>query len=212
MCKAHEATLLYTAAADGTVVKWDASGVHEGKVAPTDSYSDHVQAAVSIDANDELDMVVSVSLDPSVAVRQISSGKLISRFKIKVKSIHSGYAPFLVRLSSRGYIIIVERCYDGIMPHTDRLLVYGINGDCIKTLDSKDYIYSLMVVPDNGYQFLVAGKAGQLLVYDLLSLASSPLDVHPAAVPIKAPIHFLTLVKCDKAPAVNVFSYTRFVS
>ena len=118
--------LLYSASKDGTIAKWElisnsfellwASLEHEGQIS-------------SLDANPTLDLVASVCPSThSLNLRIISTNRLHLHLSLdpKLKEIP------IVRLSDRGYILIVARDCS-----SSKLFVYSVNGEFINESNSR---------------------------------------------------------------------------
>ena len=160
-------SLLLTAAEDGTLVAWK---VNEGKtLEPTIEWyaCDHDEAIVTLDANQQLDLTATGSKDGTIAIRVITTGKLLRKIKIDNGNLLDHIVK-KVRLSERGYILVVLTGGLGTEVK-DHLIVYSINGEKI-CKGNVNGVLNCIVMDSVGYQF-IAGGNGLLCQFDLLSLA-----------------------------------------
>ena len=115
-----------------------------------------------------------------ISIRTVSTGKFIRFIKPDLNLNNSEYGICQIRISYRGYIIIVARCKVWKLEKNDFLIVYSINNELIACKDSGDTINSL-VLDESGYQIVAGGKSGKIMKYDILSLNAQDMleDLDP---------------------------------
>jgi len=159
--------VLFTAAYDGTLAKWDLTN----KLIEWYNF-DHNAAITSLDYNKKLDLVVTGSKDGSIALRIIATGKLLRKIKVS-KEITYKYRINKIRLTSQGYILSIWRAR--INRENDYLIVHSINGERICEGKACGKIYCV-VMNTLGYQFIAGGTS--FILYDLLTLQYINLKDH----------------------------------
>ncbi len=156
---------------------WDLTNFKERPLAPVSCDNFHATGVVSLDAHDGLNVLASCSLDGVVILRIATTGKLLAHIKTQTVFARVEYRPVLVRLSSRGYFVMLLRPKELVSKNTDYLLVYSIYGELIKAKDSNDRLNAL-VFDESGCWFVAGGRNGQLVRYPLLTL--EPIELEPA--------------------------------
>jgi len=171
ICANRDKKTLYSGSLDGVVAKWDIS-TYKTQPVQTEWYvCDHKLAVITLDAIQELDLVASGSLDGTISIRIGSSGKFVRIIKPDLFLGEMDYAINQIRISYRGYILILARCKYPRLELSDYFLVYSINGEFIAKASSDDLINAI-VLDETGYQFIAGGKTGKIYRVDLLSLSS----------------------------------------
>ena len=166
ICTTKDKKFLFTGAQDGTVAMWDLNGF-KLKIPKVIWYScDNKQGIVTMDANLQLDLVASGSIDNAISVRVISTGKFFRLIKTDSKD----YAVNQVRLSPRGYVLVISRPKQKT-DQDDLLTVYSINGEKIASRQALGSVNAVLM-DEVGYKFITGGNVGMLYMYDLLSLDS----------------------------------------
>ncbi len=160
---------MFSAAKDGSVVKWDVSRYKTGQIVPLYSACDHRSAVVSLDASDDLDIVASASTDGTVALRMISNSKLVRFIHVPQTISGAEYAVSHVRLSPQGYVVLVVKPRNSQTELNDHLLVYGINGELVRCAETADSI-GCILLDETGYFAVTGGASGRLSKYDILAL------------------------------------------
>ncbi len=174
VCTTRDGRYLFSGSLDGLVALWSLGGGHpDSSMQPNVVWyaCDHEMGVVSVDASKELDLVASASLDGTVALRSINTGKFVRIVRVALSFDGVDFLINKVRLSPRGYILIMARARSSKSERCDQILVYSINGERIKTKKSVGAINSL-VLDESGYQFIAGGSGAMLYRYDLLSLES----------------------------------------
>ena len=152
---------LFAGSADGIVYIWSALKGIEAKA------YDHDTSVVSLDYNEELDLLVSGSTDKTIAVRSVTPWKFL-RF-IKLNTLKD-YTMSHVRLSARGYVLSVF-----LNDYKESVLyVHSINGEVISSRKIKEMV-NCVVFDKMGYHFIAGGTNAMLLKFDLLTLKSNEL-------------------------------------
>lgn len=173
ICATRDKKSLFSGSSDGVVAKWNISGIKSLNVGVEWYFCDHSSAIVTMDASYELDLIITASIDGAISLRVISTGKFVKLLKPNFELSNKEYTIKQIRLSHRGYILILARDKTEL---NDYYLVYSINGEKIKVSQANDKISSVLL-DESGYKFIAGGKAGSLTIYDLLSLESQSL--HP---------------------------------
>lgn len=174
ICATKDRKLLFSGSLDGMVARWDIS-ICTTQLAHTVWYAcDHKLAVITMDACRELDLIASGSLDGTIALRVVSTGKFVRLVKPELHLGGTEYALNQVRLSYRGYILVLCRCKYPKLDINDYILVYSINGECIKQAPVEDIVNAISL-DESGYQFVTGGKSGRLYRFDLLSLECSDM-------------------------------------
>ena len=176
MCATKDQRFLFTGSKDGQIVKWNVNFKNYPPVKLGWYTWDFSEKIISIDACQELDLVASTSLENKIILRAISTGKFIRFIKPNINFNFIEYAIHQIKLSYRGYIIILvkqkSRCATN-----DFLIVYSINGELINIRNTEDCISSL-VIDESGYKFIIGGKRERLLCYDLITLEYNDLALN----------------------------------
>ena len=167
VCTTWDGDHLVSGSLDGVVAEWN---IKEGTVPTIEWFAcDHNQGVISLDVSKPLDLLASASLDGTIALRAVSSGKFFRRIQVNLTHETSEFFITQVRLSARGYLLVLARPK---VPHDgrcDRMLVYSINGEFIKAKNANGAI-NCVVINETGYQFITGGSGGTILRYDLLTL------------------------------------------
>lgn len=158
---------LFTGSADGVLAKWNVE--KNLVIGPRWFACDHTAGIISLDACHKLGLVISASLDGKIVIRSILTGKYIRQIKCPLTISNAGYEISHVRLSFRGYVVIIVKCKD-----KSNIIIYSINNERICSKEVKDIIHTV-IITENGYEFVTGSKAGKLVKYDLLTLADTDL-------------------------------------
>ncbi len=169
ICATRDKKYLFSGSLDGVVAKWNI-GTYRTQPVNIEWYAcDHKLAVISIDALRELDLIASGSLDGTISLRVASTGKFFRIIKPDLHLNDNDYAINQVRLSYRGYVMVLARCKYPKLELHDYYLVYSINGESIAVRDADDTI-NAVTFDETGYQFITGGKSGRIYRVDLLSL------------------------------------------
>lgn len=172
LCVVENDKYLFSASRDGVVVKWDIRNYKEHQVRPLSNTCDHNLAVVSIDASKELDLFASGSLDGTIALREISNWKFLRLLHPNLIFNKIEYVISHVRLSPRGYVVIVARAK--LTEAFDIIIVQSINGEFIKQMETNDNI-NCLILDETGYYFLTGGRTGKISKYDIITLEAFDL-------------------------------------
>lgn len=198
----EDTTVFFSGSADGSLIKWKLISNH---FAPIWRTLDHNEEIVSIDANADLDLIATVSADSMIILRLISTCSFIRMIKPDLQISKEKLTIKQLKLSSMGYIVIILR---PLLHETqeDIIAVFSINGELIQCKKTKEIIHA-MLIDATGYQILTGGSSGNIIVYDLLSLARQILnekidnqcmDQYLRQVPSGSCITSLQIVKLEK--------------
>lgn len=165
---------LFTGSSDGVLAKWDVSKISDKRAKVQWFACDFSLGIISIDDSKELDIVVSASLDGTVSIRKTSTGKYLRSLTPKADINSESYDIRLVRLSYRGYILIVLKHTLSRIEASDYLMVYSINGEYVIGKKVEDKIYSALL-DETGYTLVTGGSSGKINKYDFISL--TPYDM-----------------------------------
>ena len=124
----------------------------------------HEQKIISMDVSEQLEVIISASIDGTITIRRIYNGTLIRIIKSLLK-------PQVVRLSYRGYIIIITNCFT---ENKGCLFVYSLNGELISTKPI-NYISSSIVMSKEGDKFIIGGDNGNIMKYDIHTLEETDM-------------------------------------
>jgi len=164
-CVARKYSNLFTGAQDGSVAMWDISNIKVKQPKLEWFACDHKKGIVSMDASKTLDLLCTAGFEGTVVLRVISTGKFLRIIK---KVDNEEYGIHMIRLSMRGYILVVLRSKFK-QTLDDQLAVYSINGELIKSTIMHGKVNSI-IIDEMGYQFITGGNSGMLYRFDLLSL------------------------------------------
>eukprot|EP00826_Nyctotherus_ovalis_P011874 TRINITY_DN13094_c0_g4_i1.p1 TRINITY_DN13094_c0_g4~~TRINITY_DN13094_c0_g4_i1.p1 ORF type:complete len:628 (-),score=162.48 TRINITY_DN13094_c0_g4_i1:170-2053(-) len=164
----------YSGSLDGVVAKWNLSPYKTQPVGAEWYVCDHKLAVITIDADQDLDLVASGSLDGTVALRVASTGQFVRLIKPTLFLSDNDYAINQIRLSYRGYVLVLARCKYPRLELSDYFLVYSVNGEEVARSSADDTI-NAMLLDETGFQFVAGGKCGKIYRVDLLSLESHDL-------------------------------------
>jgi len=159
ICSSGSKDVIFSGSKDGVIAMWT---LRKGFSRPVWYNTNHNQSIVSIDCNEDLNLVITGGVDGYVVLRRISDGKFIRRIKPKTTNRITH-----VRLSYRGYLIIITEHKE-----TTRIFSFTINGESLAEVNLQGTVKGF-VMSETGYEFIVAGNA--LLKYDLLTLESHNL-------------------------------------
>jgi WD40 repeat protein len=165
---------MYTGSADGVVAKWDISSFKTQTVSLLAHTCDHSRAIISIDTSYELDLIASASLDGTIVIRVMSTGKFVQLIQPTLHIADTQYVLNQVRFSWRGYVLAVARARAGKSKESDCLLVYSLNGELMRLREAGEVV-NCIVMDGSGYNFITGGDSCKLTHYDLLSLESLDL-------------------------------------
>lgn len=170
ICATSNKKAFFSSSTDGLIVKWSINWKKRPYAKP-DWYSADVKGpAVSIDACNEMNLLASSSVDGPITLREISTGALVRLIQPNLKVSTNEYIINQIRLSYRGYILILAKQKTYVPESMDIFFVYSINGELIKILNANDCINTLLF-DESGYQFIAGGKSMNINCYDLLSLS-----------------------------------------
>eukprot|EP00826_Nyctotherus_ovalis_P023091 TRINITY_DN17782_c0_g1_i2.p1 TRINITY_DN17782_c0_g1~~TRINITY_DN17782_c0_g1_i2.p1 ORF type:complete len:376 (-),score=118.84 TRINITY_DN17782_c0_g1_i2:157-1257(-) len=161
VCTADSGHTVLTGSNDGIIAMWRHTFLR-----PVWHAANHCLGMVSMDACEKLDLVVTAGADNLIVLRKLSDGKYIR--VIRLGSV-AHYEASHVRFSSRGYLIVVEKCKDTARLEDDYISVFSANGEEIikKQVSIRG---NVIVVSEDGYEFITGGNGGKLLKYKLLTL------------------------------------------
>lgn len=172
MCLNKDEKTLFTASADGVVAKWDIRRLNNRIASVQWFVCDYSTNVVSIDSCKELNLVVSGSLDGRICIRMFSTGKIVKIIYPQPTIINpEEYQISFVRLSFRGYLIVIMKHINFRIDGYDYIFVYTINGELIASSVVEEKINAL-VIDDSGYNLITGGTSGNIMKYDILSLKS----------------------------------------
>lgn len=158
---------IVTASNDGTVALWWPKRL--GFSRPRWQSCDHKLGVTTVDACDRLGLVASGSADGTVALRTISEGKFVRIIRPQLVQRGVAFEISHVRLSHRGYVVILAKCKNHKLAETDYIMTFSINGEEISVQQEKDIIYAL-ILDESGYQLVTGGRSGRLLRHNILAL------------------------------------------
>eukprot|EP01022_Parablepharisma_sp_SALTPOND_P027116 TRINITY_DN657_c0_g1_i1.p1 TRINITY_DN657_c0_g1~~TRINITY_DN657_c0_g1_i1.p1 ORF type:complete len:1837 (-),score=222.25 TRINITY_DN657_c0_g1_i1:2911-8421(-) len=172
ICASKSKDKVFTGSNDGVAAMWDLKKL--GFARPAWHSCDHKLGIISMDTCEKLDLLASAGADGTIALRTISGGKFIRLIK-PVLTYHN--LPFEIshlRLSHRGYVVIIAKCKVHRGGEGDYISVYSINGEeiCMKKLGD---IINAIVMSENGYEFITGGKLGKLFKYNIVTLEESDM-------------------------------------
>ncbi len=136
---------------------------------------DLVAPIVTLDASKELDIVAAGSLDGTVALRVISTGRFLHLVRVHDLVKVPGCELRLARLSFRGYLVLVM-CGGGSGEEgqDDTIVVLTVNGELVSTRKAEGSINALAMSED-GFSMVTGGSTGKLLLYDILDLSTKSI-------------------------------------
>ena len=155
-------SLLFTGTKDGALECWDIK--HLNRTLKW-SLCDLSESIITLDANEDLDVIVVGGVSGLLSLRTITSGRFICLVN-PVTLLKERLKLKLVRLSYRGYIVAV---LSSINNSSDRIVVMTINGALIAT-SICDYKINSIVIDELGYNLIAGGSNSKLLTYDLITL------------------------------------------
>jgi len=164
VCTADNETKIITGSDDGVIAIW-----HNTFDRPVWHASNHCLGVVSIDACGKLDLVMSAGEENTIVIRKLSNGKLIRIIRPESSLQGISYKISHIRFSVRGYVIIIKKCKDIEKVENDYIFVYSVNGEEIKR-EKVNIRGNVIVVSEDGYEFIVGGNNGSLIKYELLNL------------------------------------------
>ncbi len=169
LCEAGDGRSFFSGSKDGTLAKWEVDSGRGEFGLPSWYACDHRSEIVSIDISRELDLIATVSLDRTIALRYLSTCLFVRI--LKPANLRPDQAITLVRFSPRGYLIIVLHAYPPSIDDKDSIRVFSVNGELIAATEGAQQI-NTVVVTETGYQFVAGGSGRTVCLYDLLSLSS----------------------------------------
>ncbi len=158
---------IFTASNDGVLAVWLPKKF--GFSRPAWYACDHNMGVVSVDACEKLDMVASGSADGTIALRTISSGKFVRLIRPALFQRGVQLEISHVRLSYRGYIILIAKCKNRKLRENDYMMTFSINGEEICVKQESDLVHAL-IMDESGYQMVTGGMNGRLLIHNILTL------------------------------------------
>lgn len=169
VCSTPNKKFIFTGSADGSVALWNLDSA-----LPIRCVCDHTMAIISLDLCYKLNLIATASLDGTIVLRDLLTGRFFKIIKPKLKHQNQDYEISHIRLSYRGYVIIVAKIKEETKQDSNLLMVYSINGEeiCMKEIG---YIIQVIILDDTGYYIVVGGKRGILLSYNLITLESKDL-------------------------------------
>ena len=153
---------------DGTIAMWNLKKIKERKFKIKWYACNHNMQITSLDYNTYLDLVASASMDDTIALNIVNSGKFVRKIKLN-KKIFGSYSINQVRFSTNGYIIVFLRP-NKTQIKNDLIAVFTINGEFIQLKQAFGEV-NCCAIDKLGYQFITGGKNGALYRYSLLTLA-----------------------------------------
>ena len=170
---------MFTTSAEGSLAKWDISSL-PAYVKILWSKWDHEGQIVTIDASEELDLVITCEQEGKVILRTFNTGKYLKSFTLPLAftpvdtKLLKIYNVLKIRLSPRGYIVAICRCREQKLAFKDYLAVYSQNGDLIIANDSREII-NAFVISEIGYEFIIGTASGKIILYNLLTLTGKDI-------------------------------------
>jgi len=160
ICDAKKA--IFTGSDDGIVAMW-----HNNLSYPIWYAANHNLAIITIDACEKLNIVVTAGIDNHIVLRRATDGYLLRIIKPELTFDNTHYVISHIRLSFRGYIVLIGKCKRGL--ENDYMSTYSVNGEEIAKREV-GMIGNVIVMSEDGYEFIVGGKSGMLMRYKLLTL------------------------------------------
>ena len=158
---------LFTGSADGVLAKWNID--KNTIVGPNWFACDHTTGIISLDACHKIGLVISVSIDGKIIIRSILTGKFVRQIKCSLTINNMLYEITHIRLSYRGYVVIIAKAKD-----KSNIIVYSINNESICSKEIADIIQTV-IISENGYEIITGSKSARLMKYDLLTLEETDL-------------------------------------
>lgn len=161
-CVLTTESAIFTTSNDGVVAKWSVGFAH-----PVWSALSHESAVASVDACEQLNLVATAAAE-EVVLRESAGGKLVR----VVKAVDGAKTCVShVRLSFRGYFVAVGKSKKS---EHDWICTFSVNGEEIARKNVGMSI-NVIVMSEDGYEFIVGGNSGNLRKFALLSLKEETL-------------------------------------
>jgi len=167
ICSTFDKKKIFTGSNNGVLAMWNYPK-KDKNFSPVWYVCDHKMPIISLDANEKIDLIITGGLDGAISIRTITTGKFVRIIYPNLLIKNTQYEISHVRISFRGYIVILARAKNLRSIEGDYKLIYSINGELIYAEQTKDVINSI-VMAENGYEFITGGNTGRLLKHNIVN-------------------------------------------
>lgn len=172
VCVSATGKKLFTGSEDGVVAMWDPKSAKKPELLWF--AGDHKNAIITLDCCAKLGLLVTAEAEGILALRRIPDGGFVRTVKVGNYHKERVYEVSHVRLSHRGYVVVVKKCKSCKQRDVDYIEIFSINGNKVASKEAKDVVNSL-VMSENGYEFIVGGRRGHLTKYSLTTLEETEM-------------------------------------